>query len=283
MTNALLHMATLLRAGLDTEAVWAAIDEPPAHEVCRRVRSGVPVHQAVAALEATGEWAVISDVWSYASRTGIPRAEICEVVGAALENLRSLRRAAETARSGTQMSVRVLAALPPVGVVMAALMGLDTFGFMVGTGLGWSCASVGAGLSVWGWRWMARLVADVPLPELTTGVLCDLAAHTVRSGISGAAMVSALEPLAARWSAADQLEVIRTVAQSSRSTGMPMASALAAWADSLRRGAADAAQRAIEQLPSRLVVPVGVCLFPAFILLVVVPTVVAMASRTLAA
>lgn len=281
MTNALLHMSTLLRSGLGPEAVWSAIDSEAARTVTRLVRRGIPLQQAIAGLGEAGEWAVIADVWMHATQTGVPRADLCERIGMALDEVQQLRRQVHTAKASTMMSVRILAALPPVGLAGGTVLGLDMVGFLWGTGIGAICAGAGVGLAFAGWRWMSRIVALVPMVGITAGLLCDVAAHTARAGIGTASVVSSVNHLANRWDSAAELDIVRKVVESSRHTGLPIASALAAWANSLRRSASDAAQLAIEQVPGRLVVPVGVCLFPAFVLLVVVPAIAAMAGRSL--
>lgn len=283
MTNALVHMATLLRSGLGPEAVWAALDSPAAREVTRLVRGGVPLQQAVASIDMAGEWAIVRDVWAQAMRTGVPRAHLCDQIGAALTETEHQRRHAQVARASAVMSVRVLAALPPVGFAAGIVMGLDVAGFLWGTGIGLVCFVAGLGLAFAGWRWMSTIVARVPLPVVTTGLVCDVAAVTARAGLGMAAVVSNAQYLADRWGTAAEMEIVRHVAESSRRSGLPIATALAAWGGSLRRAESDAAQLAIEQVPGRLVVPIGVCLFPAFVLLAVVPAVVAMARLSLAA
>jgi tight adherence protein B len=53
---------------------------------------------------------------------------------------------------------------------------------------------------------------------------------------------------------------------------------LRAAAEERRRVARFATREAIERLPGRMLIPLGVCLFPAFVLLTVIPAIAGMAQ-----
>lgn len=98
--------------------------------------------------------------------------QVCEGSGAALaaaldrlvegaEQSARVRREVQSQLAGPRSTVRVLAALPVVGVGMGLLMGADPVGFLIGTPWGWACLALAAGLEAVGLFWMRRLVAGI--------------------------------------------------------------------------------------------------------------------------
>ena len=98
--------------------------------------------------------------------------QICEGSGAAVAT--ALDRLVEGARStarvrheiaaqlaGPRATVRVLAALPLVGVGMGLLMGADPLGFLFGSIWGWGCLLIALLLEVAGVVWTRRLVRSI--------------------------------------------------------------------------------------------------------------------------
>jgi tight adherence protein B len=98
--------------------------------------------------------------------------QVCEGSGAALaaaldrlvegaEQSARVRREVQSQLAGPRSTVRVLAALPVVGVGMGMLMGADPIGFLVGTPWGWGCLALATLLEVVGLFWMRRLVSGI--------------------------------------------------------------------------------------------------------------------------
>ncbi|WFR66665.1 hypothetical protein P9139_18265 [Curtobacterium flaccumfaciens] len=73
---------------------------------------------------------------------------------------------------------------------------------------------------------------------------------------------------------------LREVLALSRRAGVPAAALLRAAAEDVRDDAAAAGLAAAERLAVRLVLPLGVCVLPAFVLVGVVPVVVGVLSST---
>lgn len=71
-----------------------------------------------------------------------------------------------------------------------------------------------------------------------------------------------------------RVDGVAEVVALSESSGLPAAALLRARADDLRRARAAAHGRAVRRLGVQLVLPMGLCLLPAFVLLGVVPVVV---------
>lgn len=131
----------------------------------------------------------------------------------------------------------------------------------------------------------APLVADLLAASLAAGVPLDRAVSVVARAVGGAPMavlagihrrVALGEAPAVAWTTAADLPglggIARAVARSAR-TGAPLAELLTAAAADLRAEAAAAGLAEVRATAVRAVLPLGLCLLPAFTLLGVVPIV----------
>ena len=83
---------------------------------------------------------------------------------------------------------------------------------------------------------------------------------------------------ARRWGVVHEWDDVCTIREIGRNTGIPVANLLRHRAAELRRAARFDVRGHIEELPGKLLVPLGLCLFPAFITLTVIPAVASMAQ-----
>jgi Flp pilus assembly protein TadB len=131
----------------------------------------------------------------------------------------------------------------------------------------------------------APLVAELLSAALTAGVPLEHAVPVVARAIGGAAgerlmgvhrRVELGEPVARAWGVLSRTPglgaVARAVARSSR-TGAPLAAVLAQSAEDLRHQASAAALAEVRATAVRAVLPLGLCLLPAFALLGIAPIV----------
>jgi tight adherence protein B len=173
-------------------------------------------------------------------------------------------------------------ALPLIAILFGALLGFDTFAVLLGSPLGLACAAVGGALMWAGRRWSAALAARATRSEADAGLELELLAIAMSGGASvdraRRLVREALEDNGAvpvDVSAAD--DVISLAARA----GAPVAELLRAEAARLRRVArADGSARAAA-LGVRLMLPLGACVLPAFVLLGVAPLLISVVTGTL--
>lgn len=221
---------------------------------------------------------MISDIVELARETGAPRSRLLLLVADALDENEGLRREATIAATAARHSAVVLSALPMVTALASALFGVDAIGFLVFQPAGWLCLGVGVGATLAGWRWMATLRGRVTVPALETGVLVDCVAEVLSvTGLTPDA-AELVARCAQRWGVASEWDDVRSVREIGRNTGIPVANLLRNRAAELRRAARFDVRGHIEELPGKLLVPLGLCLFPAFITLTVIPAVASMAQ-----
>jgi tight adherence protein B len=220
---------------------------------------------------------MVSDILELARETGAPRARLLVVVANALDENEALRRESALAATAARQSALVLSWLPIGTALASALFGVDTIGFLVTHPTGWACLLVGVGATVAGWKWMSALRRRVIAPPLETGVLADCVAEVLSvTGLTPDA-TEVVARCAERWGLHQEWDEVRAIREVGRNTGIAVVELLRNHAAECRRIARFDVRGQIEELPGKLLVPLGLCLFPAFITLTVIPAIASMA------
>lgn len=246
--------------------------------------NGNHFREIAATLESGRRWLddgtndVLTSVLRVAHDAGAPRARILRVIADAVDDNDSVIREVRIAATSSRTSARILVWLPVATSVASALIGLDTLGFLFVTPTGWACLALGASSTAWGWWWMKRLVSEVRIPPLETGLIADLTAEILSVTAMSSETLTAIEECAQRWNAVDEWQMVVSLRENCRETGAPVAGVVRAAATDRRRRMRLDAREHIEALPAKLLAPLGVCLFPAFVVLTVIPAVATMAT-----
>jgi tight adherence protein B len=216
-----------------------------------------------------------------AAHTGAPVAPTLRTLASALRRTAAGDRAVRVALAGPRTSAAVVLALPLLGVLLASLWGIDTLGVLFGSPIGWGCAIVAGVLVAVGRSWSRRLVRAVEPDGRIPGVLLDAWAVALAGGGSWSGAAAAVRRVVGERTL-DPIERARLSETLSlaRHAGVPAAALLRIAADDLRDDVATEALAAAERLGVKLVVPLGVCVLPAFVLVGVVPVVVGILSST---
>jgi len=282
-----LRLAVLLEAGLDPLAAWRylAAEDPVAARIAE-VDGADRLPTAILAATRDDpdavDWACVAAAWRVAAEAGAPLAATLGRLGEVLAAADDARREVAIALAGPLATSRVVLALPLIGLLGGALLGVDTLGVLATTPPGWFCLFAGGALILIARRWMARLVSRARESDPTPGLARELIAVAVSGGgstdaaVAGVAGALAEAGLTASHDAAATLDFARTA-------GVPVAALLRAEAREERRDAQAAARMRIAALGTRLLLPLGLCVLPAFIALGVAPLVLAMIGSTFAA
>ncbi|GAA4175058.1 hypothetical protein [Gryllotalpicola koreensis] len=233
-------------------------------------------HRAVA-------WGLFAATWSVAVTSGAPPAAALGNFATGIRRAAALHRELGVAFAGPRATARLVGLLPLIALGFGALLGFDTVHVLAATPVGWACLGGGIALMVGSRRWSGRLLAAAEPHELVPGLLPELVAVAMRSGTSVARArrlaASALAEHAPFLTGAalesDELAVDAVLDLAARA-GAPTVGLLLSEAER-RRADADAEGRAAAaSVAVRLVVPLAVCVLPAFMLLGVVPVLVAL-------
>ena len=312
------QLAVLLSAGISPGSAWGYLlsPEPAAgagHESLRdrviraaaragsvgdRVAAAVAGEARVGRMTQVGPtdqvgqaWLGLAAAWQVATEVGAPLAACLNDLAASLRDLGELHRDLEVALTGPAATARMVMVLPVVGIVFGALLGFNTLATLFLTLPGWLCLVLGGGLMATGHVWNRRLVERARVRDPVPGLELDLAAIGMTGGgsaeraqtLARAAMEQFL-PSPAPKSGSGQAKgsagaIARVLALSSRA-GIPAAALLRSEAAQQRRECRSAGQRAAAALSVQLMIPLGVCVLPAFMLLGVIPLLVTVLSST---
>ncbi|MDO4900998.1 hypothetical protein [Actinomyces sp.] len=248
---------------------------------------------------------------------GAPLAGVLEAVAGGVADSGHADASRRTALSGPRSTARLLALLPPVGLLLGSAIGAHPGQMLLDGGWGSALGLVGVALMAAGHWLTARLVAAATAPEeVDEALVLDLAGAALAAGASVPGTLQALGQaledeelgivgrallLGADWEEAwragceaEDDDDERIGSGSGRPAGRDgerrharleaclrpgwedgasPAPLLTGTAASLRAGRQAADEEAAERLAVRLVLPLGTCFLPAFIILGIVPVV----------
>jgi tight adherence protein B len=259
------RVAVLVAAGVPTPRAWALATRAPGR---------APRLPAALRRDVEGVLAV-------ADETGAPVVPALRALAAAIRETAETDRAVRVALAGPRTSARVVLALPLFGVVLGATGGADTVGVLLGSPAGWMLLVTAVVLVVVAERWTARLVRAVTPDGSVPGLLLDAWAIAVSGGGAWSGAGARVEAVfgGRGWPGGDEQRLAETL-ELAEHAGVPAAGLLRASAVDLRAECAADGLADAERLAVRLVVPLGVCVLPAFVLVGVVPVVVGLLSST---
>lgn len=160
-------LAAELRAGrTPAEALERAVASMPAEladeltGVVTESRTGGDVARALRAVATrTDEEGLgrLAACWQVGAGSGAGFAAAVERLGGALRAEEHHRQEVTARLAGPRSTARLLAALPVLGVLMSAGMGMAPFDFLLGSAYGLVCLVAGLGLEIAGAFWTGRL------------------------------------------------------------------------------------------------------------------------------
>ncbi len=215
--------------------------------------------------------------WQLSARFGSPLTATLERFIDACEADEERERLIRTATAGARMATRIVLLLPLGAVVILSALGFDVLGVLFGTPIGWLCIVVAASLVIAGAWWSHRQVAAAARSTVLPGFGYGLVATGVRAGASVEHILHATRstPLCAR-----EFTHVSALAQASVTWGIPLAGLLEGLAQSTRADEEMRVREAIAQLGEKTLLPLGICVLPAFLVLVAVPAVLSALSAT---
>lgn len=290
IAGAVQRLAVLLAAGVAPAAAWGYLrDGDLTSAVAAACRDGASIPDSIlAAADAHSvpreqpAWRGLATAWAVATEAGAPLAPTLREYAASLRDLAQAQREIVVALAAPTATARLVLTLPAIGILFGMLLGFNTLGTLLTTLPGWVCLSLGSGLMLAASRWNRRLVAHAQPRDLTPGLGFDLLAIAVSGGGSldraRAIVAAAAEHFPLDDSGSDS-GIAETLELSARA-GIPAAELLRSGATERRRDTLALVQSRAQALSVRLMIPLGVCVLPAFLVLSVVPLLVAVLGQT---
>lgn len=287
------RLVVLLAAGTAPADAWSSLRRHGHDEGERAERATAVVEAAARAARRTGSpadglrgvaeesWRSLGCAWALAERAGAPLGPALEELAASFRDHAQASRDAETALAAPLATSRLVLALPVVGLGLGALLGVDAVAVLATTPLGWGLVAVAALLVAAAWAWSRALVRRAAAPTAVPGLGCELVALVLRGGGAPARAVDAVRRAAERFALRIDLAPVRPALRLAAETGAPAATVLRGEARLARRRARVEAERRAARLGVTLVLPLGLCVLPAFVAVGVAPIVLAVVGDAL--
>ena len=205
---------------------------------------------------------------------GAPLAESLRALAAALRDAQEAADEVRVALAEPAGTARLMGWLPLVAVRLGAALGFDTLGTLVGSPIGLACLAVGIAFIVAAQRWNAALVRRARDDSGIPGLGAELLAIALSGGVSIERARRLVHDATGRPADAATDAVLAL----SRTAGVPAVELLRASAALARHRARVDGRLRAARLSSRLLLPLGVCTLPAFLLLGVAPMLLSVMS-----
>lgn len=222
-------------------------------------------------------------VWSLATSLGGPVAMALVRVAEVFDRQQRNKSEVELAFAGPQSTAKLVTGLPLIALLLAQLVGMNPLGAITGSPIGLISVCLGAGLLVLGRQWSNRLLAKALPQSLDPGAYIDCVLIGLQAGLpleharQKAAQVYC-KTFEVELNHKDQL-ALDEAAQLSRKSGAALSQILIANADAFRDEHRYAISNRIARLGIQLMIPLGVAVLPAFILLSIVPIAISLLSN----
>lgn len=269
-----LRLAVLLQAGIAPAGAWrylARAGDADAERVITGYEEGSALAERIAALGAG--WSPVSAAWSVATVVGAPLADALRAMAAALRDADEGRDEIRVALAEPAATSRLMTWLPLLSVALGVVLGFDTLAALASP-MGVACAAAGVTLMIVARRWTGRMVAAAQPPPGVPGLYPELVAIALTGGVS----LERAQQLAAAHESPDA-ESSRLLTLSG-DAGIPAVELLRAAATLERHRSRTEGRLRAAALATRLMLPLGVCVLPAFMALGVAPLVLGILGTT---
>lgn len=268
-------------------------DEAIVHAAARAGPRGESVADAIASAaaefdaQAAASWRGIAAAWAVATQSGAPLSRCLRDLAVSFRELGQVQRDVEVALAGPRATARMVMGLPVIGILLGMLMGFDTLGTLLTTVPGLLCLGAGSLLMFVGARWNRGLVRRAGDRAVAPGLELDLMAIAMSGGgsLSRArelvdAVTIRFDIVASETVAAESGGALVAVLELSERAGVPAAELLRSEAEHARLVARTDGQRRAASLAVTLMLPLGLCILPAFMLVGVAPLLISVVSST---
>lgn len=222
-------------------------------------------------------------VWELSARLGGPILLALNRVADVFDRQQKNQREVLLAFSGPQATAKLVMWLPVLALLLGQAVGMNPVGAIFQSMLAALSVSLGLGLMVAGRQWTRRLLARALPANRDPGAFLDCVLIGLQAGLPlSAAQNHAVQEYELAFDAPpdkQNFERLENAAQLSRSTGAAVGEILIAEADGFREQQRYDVATRISKLGVQLMIPLGVAVLPAFILLSIVPIAISLLSN----
>lgn len=217
-----------------------------------------------------------------ATEAGAPLARCLGEIADSLRAVGRVERETAASLAGPAATTRLVAVLPVISLASGWLLGLDTGTALLGSPAGLACLALGLLLMAAGRFWSGALLRRARRVDPAPGLMLDLVAVAVAGGGALPRAKNLVGETMHRFgldTERDAAAVESVLVLASRS-GAPPGELLRAEAARVRRDSVSRATEKAAALGTWLMLPLGVCVLPAFLLLAVAPVLIGVLSAT---
>lgn len=281
---AAVQVSAMLRGGVAAGRVWSVLGGQQSHTpefamITRLMQQGHSAADAISKLNDEA-WRVFAVAWHVATVSGAPLAEALDRLSVALREIERVAERRSVLLAGPRATIRLVAGLPLVALALGTLLGANPFALFL-TPFGLGLGLLGLGLLALGVWWARQMTNTLEASVWVAGLEYELVWVALAGGCSTQqamrSVVSCTDSYRARWVRLSVLGphgAVRVLLQQAAAIGSPAASMLLAEATAQRSQAMTEIERAAERLAIRVLLPVGLCVLPSFIVLGVVPVLI---------
>lgn len=251
--------------------------------------AGLPPHQALDIVGDEISQLAAEDkkqfdlVWGLSAKLGGPILLALNRIADVFDRQQRNQREVQLAFSGPQATAKLVMWLPVLALLLGQAVGMNPIGAIFHSLLGALSVSLGLGLMVAGRQWTRRLLARALPASRDPGAFLDCVLIGLQAGLPlSAAQKQAAQDYELAFDAPpdeQNFERLENAAELSRSTGAAVGEILIAEADGFREQQRYEVATRISKLGVQLMIPLGVAVLPAFILLSIVPIAISLLSN----
>lgn len=229
--------------------------------------------------------ALLGKVWNFAVSSGAAPAAVLEVCAHAFSEAAENARQARVHLAGPQAATKLVMALPLLALAGGYLAGYNPLMFLLGTALGWFTVLGAGALMFISQRWSQQMVTKAQRWEWFRGMAAEVMAMSLSAGQSLSQARNWASAVSRDFSADKaggraELDRCDQFVQLALTTGVALSGLLRTQAQRERNASREEAQMRVEKLSVHLMIPLGVCVLPAFIAVGVLPLVASVISST---
>lgn len=262
------------------DAGRAAVD-PGLARIAAAGAAGVRGGEAIAHAD-TAAWRVVAVSWCLAEASGSPIAPALHRMASALRELARMRERRSVLLAGPRATVKMVTALPLLALMLSLLLGFDPIPVLVSP-VGALLGSLGLGLLTGGIAWSRALQRRVAALDHVAGLEYELVWIALGGGAPAEQacrrVIGMVDRFGAEWvsfAAFREGGALTTSIAAAARAGIAIGPLLLEQGSAVRAVALADLERDAERLGVRILIPLGVCILPAFIVLGVLPVLLSM-------
>ncbi|MFC4222808.1 hypothetical protein [Lysinibacter cavernae] len=236
--------------------------------------------QRAGSAPARDSWNGLAAVLDVAQHTGAPLGESLERLAHSYDDNAETRRTVEVSLSGSRSTARLMTLLPLLSIALSTALGFDPLRILTQTPLGAACGVLGLLFNLSAAAWSSRLVRSAIAVRPTPGLVLDLVALAVSGGGALSQANRTVADAVERFALVEANELARAqlTLDLAQRAGVPASELVRSDAQLIRAEQRAEGGRRAGRLTVTLMLPLGCCTLPAFMLLGVAPLMMSILS-----